>query len=296
MPELPEVETVRRGLAAVMEGRRIRDVVLRRPDLRFPIPADFAARLRGRRLTHLDRRAKYLLGHTDGGDVLVMHLGMSGRFTVVPAGGFVAAPGRFYHDGAASAGDGPHDHVVFVMEDGARIVYADPRRFGMMDVVAQGEIEGHWLLRTLGAEPLGNEFNAPYLAGALHGRRTSIKAALLDQTLVAGLGNIYVCEALFRAGISPRRLAASLAPRGKPTPRVERLTSAIRAVLVDAIAAGGSSLRDYAGADGELGDFQQTFDVYDREGAPCRRAGCTGTVRRIVQGGRSTFYCGGCQR
>ncbi len=296
MPELPEVETVRRGLVAAMEGKRIAGVTLRRPDLRFPIPADFAARLTGRRIVRIDRRAKYLLAHTDGGDVALMHLGMSGRFTIVPPGGFAAEPGRFYHNGATGAGEGPHDHVVLALEDGTRIVYTDPRRFGVMDLVAEAGLAGHRLLRDLGVEPLGNAFNAPYLAEAFAGRRTPVKAALLDQRKVVGLGNIYVCEALFRARISPRRLAASLAPKGVPTARLERLVAAARAVLQDAIAAGGSSLRDYARADGELGYFQHTFDVYDRAGEPCRREGCTGTVSSIVQSNRSTFYCGRCQR
>lgn len=295
MPELPEVETVRRGLAPAMEGRVIRHVTQRRPDLRFPLPERFAERLTGRRIRHLGRRAKYILVHLEpeaakgaGGEVLVMHLGMSGRFTIhAPDGRF--APGLFHHD---MPGSERHDHVVFDMEDGTRIVYADHRRFGFMDLVSEAELETCRHFLAMGPEPLGNEFSAALLSERLRGRKTPIKAALLDQRNVAGLGNIYVCEALFRSGLSPKRSAASVAG---PV-RAARLAAAIRAVLEDAIAAGGSTLRDYAHTDGELGYFQHSFAVYDREGQACSKPGCGGTVRRIVQSARSTFYCPACQR
>ncbi len=278
MPELPEVETVCRGLARHLEGRRLIRVDQRRPDLRFPLPDRFAARLTGRRVTRLRRRAKYILVHLEDGMVLLAHLGMAGRMVVTPAGeadGF--APDR-------------HDHVILWTDDGAVVAFNDARRFGVMDLVAETALESHRLLAGLGPEPLGNGFNGPYLTRALAGRRTSIKAALLDQKLVAGLGNIYVCEALFHAGVSPRRLAASVAGR-----RAERLVPAIRWVLTEAIAAGGSSLRDYVQATGELGYFQHAWAVYGRAGGRCPGCRCDadgrGGVRRIVQAGRSTFYC-----
>ncbi|ABS65257.1 formamidopyrimidine-DNA glycosylase [Parvibaculum lavamentivorans DS-1] len=293
MPELPEVETVRRGLAPALEGRRIVHVTQRRPDLRFPLPELFAKRLTGRRVIRLERRAKYILVYMEpaksGGaeDVLIMHLGMSGRFTVHGPSGS-SAPGLFH---LGMPGGETHDHIVFDMEDGTRVVYADHRRFGFMDLVAEPELASSRHLAALGPEPLGNEFSALVLAERLKGRRAPIKSALLDQRTVAGLGNIYVCEALYRAGISPLRTAASIGPA-----RVERLTAAIRAVLQDAIAAGGSTLRDYAATDGELGYFQHAFAVYGREGEACSKPGCGGTVRRIVQSARSTFYCPACQR
>lgn len=285
MPELPEVETVRRGLAPVMEGFVLTHVEARRPDLRFPLPHGFAQRLAGRRVERLRRRAKYLLADLDGGEVLLMHLGMSGRFTI---GG--ALLGDFVHASAVSAdGLGAHDHIVFETSAGARIVYADHRRFGMMDLF--GHNEGHKLLDALGPEPLGPEFSSGVLAEKLAGKKTPIKAALLDQTIVAGLGNIYVCEALHRSGISPKRLAYLV--DGK---RCARLVPEIKAVLQEAIDAGGSTLRDYRQAGGDLGYFQHSFRVYDREGEPCPTAGCRGTIKRIVQSGRSTFYCPRCQR
>jgi formamidopyrimidine-DNA glycosylase len=278
MPELPEVETVRQGLAPVFEGRRIARVLQRRPDLRYPLPARFAARLEGRRVERLDRRAKYILARLENGEVLLVHLGMSGRFTV--------------HAPQSGADLGAHDHVVFDMEDGTRIVYSDHRRFGFMDLIAGTSLEANAHLAELGPEPLGNGFSGAVLAARLKGRRAPVKAALLDQRTVAGLGNIYVCEALHRAGLAPTRIAASAAtPR-----RSEDLACAIRAVLNEAIAAGGSTLRDYARTDGELGYFQHAFAVYGREGEPCSKAGCGGTVRRIVQSGRSTFYCPRCQK
>jgi formamidopyrimidine-DNA glycosylase len=293
MPELPEVETVRRGLAPAMEGRVIRRAVANRPDLRFKLPEKFAERLTGRRVLHLDRRAKYILVHLEGDEVLLMHLGMSGRFTIHAPGGSNVRPGAFHHDAheANGIGLGRHDHIVFDMEDGTRIVYADHRRFGYMDLFGLAEIETSTHLAGLGPEPLGNGFSAETLLAALKGRRTPIKSALLDQRTVAGLGNIYVCEALFRSGISPNRAAANIGPV-----RVERLARAIRDVLAEAIEAGGSTLRDYAHTDGELGYFQHRFAVYDREGNICSKPGCGATVKRIVQAGRSTFFCAKCQR
>ena len=276
MPELPEVETIRRGLAPWLDGRVLTAVEARTPALRFPLPRDFAARLQGRRVLRLDRRAKFLLVYLDDGQVLIVHLGMSGRLRVI-------AP-------SDSEPDERHDHVVFQTDQGATIRYNDARRFGFMDLVDEAALATHPMLRPLGPEPLGNGFNAAVLAAALAGRRTPIKAALLDQRTVAGLGNIYACEALYWAGISPRRNAYTVGPR-----RAERLTAAIRRVLVAAIDAGGSSLRDFKDTDGQLGYFQANFAVYDRAGAPCPQcaeAGAIGcTVRRIVQSGRSTFYC-----
>ncbi|PKQ13883.1 MAG: DNA-formamidopyrimidine glycosylase [Alphaproteobacteria bacterium HGW-Alphaproteobacteria-1] len=283
MPELPEVETVRCGLAPVMEGQVIARAQVNRPDLRWPFPPDMAARLSGARVLALRRRSKYLLADLDRGETLLIHLGMSGRMLVSGA-----PVGRFVHDHPAPE---KHDHVVIDMTSGARITFNDPRRFGAMDLMATHSAGTHPLLAKLGPEPLGNGFHEAHLAAALAGRRTPIKAALLDQRIVAGLGNIYVCEALFRAGISPRRLAGSLGPR-----RIARLTGAIRAVLTEAIAAGGSSLRDYRQADGELGYFQHAFDVYGREGAPCRKPGCDGRIARLVQSARSSFHCPRCQR
>ncbi|WP_342640737.1 bifunctional DNA-formamidopyrimidine glycosylase/DNA-(apurinic or apyrimidinic site) lyase [Rhodoligotrophos ferricapiens] len=295
MPELPEVETVRRGLANAMIGHRIERLDLRRDDLRFPFPPDFRQRVQGARIERMDRRAKYLLGLTDRGDVLIMHLGMSGRFTIVPAGGRALEPGVFYHAATAGAGDGPHDHVIFDLDDGTRIVYADPRRFGIMDLARADGLHEHKLLRGIGVEPLDDTFDAAYLAARLKGREAPLKAALLDQRIIAGLGNIYVCEALFRAGLSPQRKSGTVVDDGRPTPAVHRLVDSIKTVLRDAIAAGGSSLRDYAQANGELGYFQHTFEVYDQEGKPCRRPGCGGIVERVTQSGRSTFFCSTCQ-
>jgi formamidopyrimidine-DNA glycosylase len=241
----------------------------------------------------MNRRAKYILVHLDAGEVLIMHLGMSGRFTI-DASGRAAAVGAFRHRGGIAGG--PHDHVVFDLDDGCRIVYSDPRRFGLMTLCAADGLDAHPLLRHLGVEPLGNGLTAAWLADALGGRRVSLKAALLDQKVIAGVGNIYACEALFRARLSPERLAESLGGSGRfARARAEDLVAAVRSVLAEAIAAGGSTLRDYARADGELGYFQHSFDVYDREGEPCPR-GCRGTVRRIVQSGRSTFYCPACQK
>ncbi|MEX2644243.1 MAG: bifunctional DNA-formamidopyrimidine glycosylase/DNA-(apurinic or apyrimidinic site) lyase [Acetobacterales bacterium] len=271
MPELPEVETVCRGLSAVMPGRRILRADARRPDLRFPLPERFAARLAGRIVESVSRRAKYIRVFLDDGQVLVAHLGMSGRMLI----------GR---------GDPPvpaaHEHVLIELDSGDRIAFADPRRFGFMDLIPADGLDSHPWFAQLGPEPLGNAFDAATLSAALHGRRTPIKAALLDQRVVAGLGNIYVCESLFRAAISPRRLAASVAGA-----RAERLVPAIRDVLNEAIEAGGSTLRDHKRPTGELGYFQHSFRVYGREGEPCPGCDCGKAVQRIVQSGRSTFYC-----
>jgi formamidopyrimidine-DNA glycosylase len=293
MPELPEVETVRRGLQPAMEGARIKKAEVRRKDLRFPFQKDFVTRLEGQTVTGLGRRAKYLMADLSSGDVLLMHLGMSGSFRVVNDDkGHM--PGQFHHPRTA---DRAHDHVVFHMSSGAAIIFNDPRRFGSMKVIARQAIEQEPLLEGLGPEPLGNEFDADLLARACANRKTSLKAALLDQRVVAGLGNIYVCEALFRAHLSPRRLAATLATKkGETTDHARRLVEAIRAVLNQAIKAGGSSLRDHRQTSGELGYFQHSFQVYDREGETCQTKGCSGIVRRFTQNGRSTFWCPKCQK
>lgn len=291
MPELPEVETVRRGLAPVLAGRRIEAVELRRPDLRFPFPPDFAMRLEGRTIARLDRRAKYLLARLEDGPILVAHLGMSGSLRLEDE---IAAGGAFHH---ARTKDPRHDHVVLHLEGGTRLTYNDPRRFGFMTLVEADATDSSPLFRNLGPEPLGPDFDADALARALKGRQTPLKAALLDQKVVAGLGNIYVCEALHRARLSPQRIAATLVRRdGTPGARAERLVAAIRLVLREAIEAGGSSLRDYVRSDGTLGMFQHGFRAYDRPDAPCPTPGCRGTIRRIAQAGRSTFYCPDCQR
>jgi formamidopyrimidine-DNA glycosylase len=289
MPELPEVETVRRGLRRVMEGQVIERVEQRRADLRFPLPQFFAQRLAGRRVIAMTRRAKYLLADLDDAQVLLMHLGMSGRFSVTE-NGETAVPGAFGLPQRLQ-----HEHVVFHMSGGARVGYSDPRRFGVMDLARAEDIAAHRLLAGLGPEPLGAEFSAASLHESLAGKRTSIKAALLDQRLVAGLGNIYVNEALFRARIAPSRSAHTLARSRRPGEPLIRLTDAIKSVLREAIDAGGSSLRDHAQTDGSLGYFQHTFAVYDRAGARCTRFGCGGTIARAVQSGRSTFWCPHCQ-
>lgn len=287
MPELPEVETVRRGLVPAMEGRRILAADIRRPDLRWPFPPDMAARLTGARVDGLRRRSKYILADLDTGESLLIHLGMSGRMTISGlAAPFV--PGQFHH---AHAAPQKHDHVVLDMEGGARITFNDPRRFGAMDLMVTDRVEAHPLLAALGPEPLGNAFSEETLAAAFDGRKAPVKALLLDQRVVAGLGNIYVSEALFRSGIHPERAAGRIGAQ-----RLVRLTAEIRAVLAEAIEAGGSSLRDYRQADGELGYFQHRFRVYDREGQPCATPGCPATIRRIVQSGRSSYYCPRCQR
>ena len=292
MPELPEVETVRRGLAEAMEGERFGKVEVHRGDLRWPLPRDFAQRLKGTTVTGIGRRAKYLLADLSSGDVLVMHLGMSGSFYVFREK--AKRIGRYYRERAKHLA---HDHVVFHMSSGATVTFNDPRRFGSMKLVARQKLDAEPLLNGLGPEPLGNAFDAAMLARACRGKKTSLKAALLDQRLVAGLGNIYVCEALHRALLSPKRMASTIAGRkGEPNERAGRLVESIKAVLNEAIKVGGSSLRDHRLTDGDLGMFQHRFRVYDREGEPCRTPGCRGTVKRIVQNGRSTFYCPVCQK
>jgi len=293
MPELPEVETVRRGLQPVMEGSKILKAEARRKDLRFPFQKDFTARLTGQTVTGLGRRAKYLMADLTSGDVLLMHLGMSGSFRVLKDEHH-NAPGDFHHP---RSDDRAHDHVVFHMSSGATVVFNDPRRFGYMKIIARSKFEDEPLLKGLGPEPLGNEFDAAMLAASCFNKKTSLKAALLDQRVVAGLGNIYVCEALYRAHLSPRRLAATLATKkAEPTDHAKGLVNAIHAVLNQAIKAGGSSLRDHRQTSGELGYFQHSFQVYDREGEKCQTAGCGGVVRRFTQNGRSTFWCPKCQK
>jgi len=321
MPELPEVETVRAGLEPVLRGRRFVRVEQRRPDLRFPLPERFAERLTGRTVERLERRAKYILVHLDKGEVLAVHLGMTGRFSVQvprapdrrrgsppPRGEGLGVGGK---DGLAEteAGyqlgeythehghDAKHDHLVFTMSGGAVVTYNDARRFGYMILVPAGGLDDHAYFAGLGVEPLSDALSPAHLAERARAKKVDLKALLMDQRIVAGLGNIYVCEALFRAGLDPFRGASRLATKtGKPTPAAIRLVAAIKAVLADAVRAGGSTLRDYKQADGSLGSFQHQFRVYGREGEPCSRPGCRGRVRRATQGGRSTFYCPICQR
>jgi formamidopyrimidine-DNA glycosylase len=286
MPELPEVETVRRGLLPALQGARLERVQARRPDLRFPLPQGFVQRLTGARVEALDRRAKYLLARLDRGDTLVMHLGMTGRFEI--EGSDRSRPGVFRQ--AASAED-KHAHIVFDTDRGARITFFDARRFGYMDLIPTEALARHPWFEALGPEPLGPDFDADHLERAFEGKLQNVKATLLDQRIVAGLGNIYVCEALYRARISP------VTPAGRISRmRLERLAGAVREVLAEAIEAGGSTLRDYAGADGALGYFQHAFRVYGREGEGCVSPDCRGVVRRTVQAGRSTFHCPSCQR
>jgi formamidopyrimidine-DNA glycosylase len=286
MPELPEVETVRRGLAPVLEGERLVHVEARRPDLRFPFPEGFVQRLVGARVTGLRRRAKYLLVDLDRGETLVSHLGMSGRFRI--EGPAAAEPGRFHR---ASSDDPRHDHVVFETGSGGRIVYHDPRRFGFMGLIPTDQLGTHPWFAAMGPEPLSGDFDGARLAAVFQGRRQGPKTLLLDQRTVAGLGNIYVCEALHAARISPFR------PAGRVSrPRLDLLAGTVKAVLGQAIEAGGSTLRDFAAADGALGYFQHSFRAYDREGEACTNPGCGGVIRRRIQAGRSTFWCPACQR
>lgn len=283
MPELPEVETVRRGLIPAMEGVQIEKADVNRPDLRWAFPDNMAQRLTGKTVTALRRRSKYILADLDSGETLIIHLGMSGRMQV--SGCDI---GGFYYDHEPPA---KHDHVVFHMKGGARVTFNDARRFGAMDLGPTADLENHWLIEKIGPEPFGNDFNEDYLVAQLKTRKSPIKTALLDQRIVAGLGNIYVCEVLHRAGISPIKVSASLSRR-----RVISLVPIIRDVLSEAIDSGGSSLQDHRQTNGELGYFQHNFRVYDREDEPCRTPDCNGMIRRIVQSGRSSFYCAQCQR
>ncbi|THV17270.1 bifunctional DNA-formamidopyrimidine glycosylase/DNA-(apurinic or apyrimidinic site) lyase [Rhizobium rhizophilum] len=296
MPELPEVETVRRGLAPTMEGATVQRLELRRPDLRFPLPRDFAARVEGHRIEALSRRAKYLLIDFEGDLTIIAHLGMSGSFRI-EAGAAAETPGIFHHERSK---DEKHDHVLFHLEGAegpVRVIYNDPRRFGFMDLMPRSELDTYPAFRDLGPEPVGNRLSADYLATRFAGRSQPLKSALLDQKVIAGLGNIYVCEALWRAHLSPTRKVSTLVTKtGKPRQELTLLADSIREVIADAIQAGGSSLRDHIQADGTLGYFQHFFRAYDREGRDCLTDGCGGTVERIVQSGRSTFYCSRCQK
>ncbi len=292
MPELPEVETVRRGLEPVMQGARFVKVEVRRPDLRFPLPKNFVQRLTDKTVIGLGRRAKYMLAELSSGEVLIMHLGMSGSFRISKTGK-EQTPGGFHHE---RSNEEKHDHVVFEMSSGWMLTFNDPRRFGFMKLVARSELENDPLIRALGPEPLGNVFDAAMLARACQGKKASLKAALSNQKIVAGLGNIYVSEALYDAHLSPKRMASVLAnKKGEPTDASYKLVDAIKHVLNLAIKAGGSSLRNHRQTTGELGYFQHSFRVYDREGEKCVTPGCKGKIRRIVQTGRSTFYCPVCQ-
>jgi formamidopyrimidine-DNA glycosylase len=292
MPELPEVETVRRGLEPAMRGARIERVELRRNDIRFPFPPRFRERLTARKVLSLARRAKYLLFELDSGETLIAHLGMSGSFRIDAAKSQI--PGAFHHERSK---DPKHDHVVLDLDNGNIITYNDPRRFGFMDLVRSDALNAHPRLSGLGDEPLAMEFDAARLATVFAGSRGPLKAALLDQRRIAGLGNIYVCEALFRARLDPARPASVLVnARSGPTRSAGALAKAIHTVLEEAIEAGGSTLRDHRQTDGGLGYFQHAFSVYDREGRLCPRPGCGGTIARITQSGRSTFYCPVCQK
>lgn len=296
MPELPEVETVRSGLAPAMEGATIARLELRRPDLRFPLPAEFPEAVGGKRILSLGRRAKYLLMDLDDDLTIVSHLGMSGSFRV-EEGEVRKIPGDFHHPRLK---DGKHDHVIFHLgppNRPLRVIYNDPRRFGFMHLWKRSQLDTYPAFVGLGPEPTGNALDAGYLAVRFFGKNQPLKGALLDQGVIAGLGNIYVCEALWRAHLSPLRKAGTLVtPTGRPKKDLILLTEAIRAVIADAIAAGGSSLRDHIQTDGSLGYFQHSFSVYDREGEACRTPGCNGTVARVVQAGRSSFYCASCQK
>jgi formamidopyrimidine-DNA glycosylase len=282
MPELPEVETVRRGLLSSLEGHVVTHVLARRPDLRFPLPEHFRERLEGARVLHLRRRAKYMLAELSTGETLVMHLGMTGRFEIAEHGQTLT-PGAFALNGSVAP---KHAHVVLDTDAGRRLTFFDARRFGFMGLIRSDRLDEHPWFKGMGPEPLGPGFTATALAEALEGRQQAIKTLLLDQRIVAGLGNIYVCEALHRAGISPLRAGGKVS-----RPKLAALVEAIRVVLEEAIEAGGSTLRDFQAADGSLGYFQHRFGVYGREDEPCLKPGCRGVIRRKVQGGRSTFYC-----
>ena len=295
MPELPEVEIVRRGLEPVLTGATIANATINRPDLRFPFPENFAARLKGERILAVNRRAKYLLLVLSGGETLIIHLGMTGRLSVTPPGR--KAPPQSFGDYVYDTGAGPkHDHAIISLSTGARVTYNDPRRFGFMLLAPQTGLDRHPLFANLGVEPLGNTFDAAYLAAKANNKRTDLKAFLLDQRIVAGLGNIYVSEALHRAGLSPTRLAGTLAGRKPAIERAERLAASIRSVLTAAIAAGGSTLKDYRHTDGSQGGFQNEFAVYGRDGESCSTPSCGGTIKRLVQSQRATFFCRVCQR
>jgi formamidopyrimidine-DNA glycosylase len=294
MPELPEVETVRRGLMEHFDGRTLVKVELRREGLRFPFPEGMGPRLEGRKITSIERRAKYLLIRLSGGLTWLTHLGMSGHFSLLRAGEERAS--LHAYSLGLPVGKGRHDHVVVHLDDGSRVVYTDPRRFGVMDLLDTSAEQEHRLLRHLGPEPLAEEWTAAVLAATLRGKRVKIKTALLDQKVVVGIGNIYACEALFRARISPLCISSTLAGKRRPTKRVELLVTAVKEILAEAIESGGSTLNDFQAVDGELGYFTHFFQVYDRAGQECKRESCTGKITRIVQGGRSTFYCPRCQR
>ena len=297
MPELPEVETVRQGLIRHLVGRRVTELQLRRQDLRFPFPDGFSGAISGRRVVGIERKAKYLLIRMEGDITWLCHLGMSGRWTLL-GGGREGRPGAFSHGAAVGSGDGPHDWVVAHLDDGGTAVYSDHRRFGIMDCFPTEQESEHKLLSHLGPEPTPDHLTPSELADRLRGRRMPIKTALLDQRIVAGLGNIYVCEILHRSGVSPRRLAHGVAGKSGVTKRVERITYNTHAVITEAIDAGGSTLQDFRGVDGDeaLGYFPHHFGAYGREGQPCNKGECSGTIRRIVQSNRSTFYCPACQR
>jgi formamidopyrimidine-DNA glycosylase len=293
VPELPEVETVRRGLEPVLTGRRLALVECRRPDLRFPLPDRFAERLMGRTIENLSRRAKYLIAHLSGGDALVMHLGMTGRFTVL-SGKDRDTLGTYVYETSA---DPRHDHIVFHVSGRDRVVYNDPRRFGFMLLIGKNDLDTHPMFAGLGPEPLSDAFDAGYLAARARNKKVNLKSLLMDQRVVAGLGNIYVSEALFRAKLAPDRMAGTLARRdGRPSEKAGTLVAAVKEVLMDAIAAGGSTLKDYRHADGSEGQFQESFSVYDRAGEPCVRPGCKGKISRGVHTGRATFSCPVCQK
>lgn len=297
MPELPEVETVKRGLEPILLGQVIKSVDLRRANLRFPFPEGFAAKLAGAKVLSLTRRAKYILVDLDNDHTLITHLGMTGRFTALrPRGGDINLGEFYFETDANQNADGPHDHVVFTLGNSVRLVYSDPRRFGMMDLTSTSELSRHKLLKDIGIEPLGNELSVDYIAAKFKDKSAPLKAALLDQRIIAGLGNIYVCEALHRARLSPTRKTKTLVKAKSHDSRIDDLLRHIKDILNDAIIAGGSTLQDFVGADGEKGAYQQRFSAYDREGENCSNIGCNSQIKRITQSGRSTYYCPTCQK